>query len=50
MALTGLGGLGAGSSAQAAMSRKHDSSTAPIAVLDDMRVVGAEFIVLPILD
>ncbi len=49
MALTGLGGLGAGSSAQAA-NRKEDNSTAPIAVLDDMRVIGAEFIVLPILD
>ena len=49
MALTDLGGLGAGSSAQAA-NRKEDKSTAPIAVLEDIRVFGAEFIVLPILN
>ena len=49
MAFTGLGGLGAGSSAQAA-NRKEDKSTAAIAVLEEIRVFGAEFIVLPILD
>jgi hypothetical protein len=49
MALTGLGGCGAGASPQA-LNRKEDKSTAPIAVLDDNCVFGAEFIVLPILN